>query len=49
MNTNITDTREYLDHIIKCTNMKCLTPEKVYGFWSLLRSDEHEISDVIIS
>ncbi|XP_057297990.1 coatomer subunit beta-like [Hydractinia symbiolongicarpus] len=28
VNTNITDTREYLDHIIKCTNMKCLTPEK---------------------
>lgn len=28
VNTNITDTREYLDHVIKCTNMKCLTPEK---------------------
>lgn len=28
VNTNITETREYLDHIIKCTNMKCLTPEK---------------------
>eukprot|EP00111_Clytia_hemisphaerica_P011216 TCONS_00032857-protein len=28
VNTNITETREYLDHIINCTNMKCLTPEK---------------------
>jgi coatomer subunit beta len=28
VNTNITNTREFLDHIIKCTNMKCLTPEK---------------------
>jgi len=28
VNTNILDTREYLDHIIKCTNMKCLTPDK---------------------
>lgn len=28
VNTNITNTREYLDHVIKCTNMKCLTPEK---------------------
>lgn len=28
VNTNITDLHEYLDHIIQCTNMKCLTPEK---------------------
>jgi len=28
VNTNITNTREYLDHIINCTNMKCLTPDK---------------------
>ena len=28
MNTNITDLREYLDHIVASTNMKCLTPEK---------------------
>jgi len=27
VNTNITNTREYLDHVIKCTNMKCLTPD----------------------
>lgn len=29
VNTNITDLREYLDHLIASTNMKCLTPEKV--------------------
>jgi len=29
VNTNITDLHEYLDHIIQCTNMKCLTPDKV--------------------
>lgn len=29
VNTNISDLHEYLDHIIQCTNMKCLTPEKV--------------------
>jgi len=28
VNTNITDLREYLDHIVASTNMKCLTPEK---------------------
>ncbi|ESO00164.1 hypothetical protein HELRODRAFT_101151 [Helobdella robusta] len=28
VNTNITDLYEYLDHLIKCTNMKCLTPDK---------------------
>lgn len=28
VNTNIKDLREYLDHIIQSTNMKCLTPEK---------------------
>ncbi|CAH1759392.1 14622_t:CDS:10 [Entrophospora sp. SA101] len=27
VNTNITDLREYLGHIIKSTNMSCLTPE----------------------
>lgn len=25
--SNITDLREYLDHIRKVTNMRCLTPE----------------------
>lgn len=29
VNTNITDLNEYLQHILKSTNMKCLTPEKV--------------------
>lgn len=29
MNTNIVDLNEYLQHILKSTNMKCLTPEKV--------------------
>lgn len=28
VNTNIKDLNEYLEHIIKSTNMKCLTPEK---------------------
>uniref|UniRef100_A0A8D8W0Y9 Coatomer subunit beta n=1 Tax=Cacopsylla melanoneura TaxID=428564 RepID=A0A8D8W0Y9_9HEMI len=28
VNTNLTDLREYLQHLIKSTNMKCLTPEK---------------------
>ncbi|KAM9408339.1 LOW QUALITY PROTEIN: coatomer subunit beta-like [Pholidichthys leucotaenia] len=28
VNTNITDLNEYLQHILKSTNMKCLTPEK---------------------
>ncbi|OZJ02582.1 hypothetical protein BZG36_04188 [Bifiguratus adelaidae] len=27
VNTNITDLREYLNHIMKSTNMSCLTPE----------------------
>jgi coatomer subunit beta len=29
VNTNISDLRKFLEHVIKCTNMKCLTPEKV--------------------
>ncbi|KAL3881649.1 hypothetical protein ACJMK2_028061 [Sinanodonta woodiana] len=28
VNTNISDLHEFLQHVIKCTNMKCLTPEK---------------------
>lgn len=28
INTNITDLHEYLDHLIRSTNMKCLTPDK---------------------
>lgn len=39
VNTNVTDLREYLSHLLSATNMKCLTPEKVrlehqvaYGF-----------------
>ncbi|XP_059061189.1 coatomer subunit beta [Achroia grisella] len=28
VNTNITDLREYLDHLLSSTNMKCLTPNK---------------------
>jgi len=27
VNTNITDLREYMEHVIKTTNMKCLNPE----------------------
>lgn len=29
VNTNIIDLNEYLQHILKSTNMRCLTPEKV--------------------
>ena len=29
VNTNINDLHEYLQHLIKSTNMKCLTPDKV--------------------
>ncbi|CAF98192.1 unnamed protein product, partial [Tetraodon nigroviridis] len=29
VNTNIVDLNDYLQHILKSTNMKCLTPEKV--------------------
>lgn len=32
MNTNLTDLHDYLQLLIKSTNMKCLTPEKVYAF-----------------
>ncbi|XP_033739799.1 coatomer subunit beta-like [Pecten maximus] len=28
VNTNISNLTEFLQHVIKCTNMKCLTPEK---------------------
>ncbi len=28
VNTNIKDLREYLEHVIQSTNMKCLTPDK---------------------
>ncbi|XP_060079498.1 coatomer subunit beta-like [Ylistrum balloti] len=28
VNTNISNLSEFLQHVIKCTNMKCLTPEK---------------------
>jgi len=49
VNTNIVDLHEYLDHIIQCTNMKCLTPEKV-GLsicWSILTDVIHRAcSDV---
>ncbi len=29
VNTSIVDLHEYLQHLVKSTNMKCLTPEKV--------------------
>ena len=31
VNTNITTLADYLAHVMKCTNMKCLTLEKVGG------------------
>ncbi|CAK8683401.1 unnamed protein product [Clavelina lepadiformis] len=31
VNTNICSLIEYLQHILNCTNMKCLTPEKALG------------------
>ena len=36
VNTNICDLLDYLHHILTCTNMKCLTPEKVHVLLSLL-------------
>ena len=30
VNTTLSDLREYLAHLLKSTNMRCLTPEKVY-------------------
>ena len=27
--SNINDMNQYLDHILKCTNMRCLTPKQV--------------------
>lgn len=29
VNTTLSDLREYLAHLLKSTNMRCLTPEKV--------------------
>lgn len=29
VNTNVSDLAEFLQHVIKITNMRCLTPEKV--------------------
>jgi len=29
VSTSITDVRQFLDHIVKCTNMKCITPLSV--------------------
>lgn len=29
VNTNVSDLSEFLQHVIKITNMRCLTPEKV--------------------
>lgn len=29
VSTNLTDLHDYLQHLIKSTNMKCLTPEQV--------------------
>ena len=42
VNTNISDLPAFLQHVIKCTNMKCLTPEKVccyervYKFYKIM-------------
>lgn len=32
VNTTLSDLREYLAHLLKSTNMRCLTPEKVLYF-----------------
>ena len=29
VNTNIVELNEYLEQLVKCTNMKCLTPKEV--------------------
>ncbi|KAM6950105.1 coatomer subunit beta [Lycodopsis pacificus] len=40
VNTNITDLNEYLQHILKSTNMKCLTPEKALsGFCGFMAAN----------
>lgn len=40
VNTNITDLNEYLQHILRSTNMKCLTPEKALsGFCGFMAAN----------
>lgn len=40
VNTNIADLNEYLQHILKSTNMKCLTPEKALsGFCGFMAAN----------
>lgn len=36
VNTTLSDLREYLAHLLKSTNMRCLTPEKVRNVKMLL-------------
>lgn len=36
VNTTISDLRDYLAHLLKSTNMRCLTPEKVFTFGNYL-------------
>ncbi|XP_023575094.1 coatomer subunit beta [Octodon degus] len=38
VNTNMVDLNDYLQHILKSTNMKCLTPEKVKFDREILKS-----------
>lgn len=30
VNTNVSDLAEFMQHVLKITNMRCLTPEKVH-------------------
>ena len=32
VNTNITDLSEFLEHLLRSTNMKCLTPKQVHSY-----------------
>lgn len=50
VNTNVSDLAEFLQHVIKITNMRCLTPEKVcfefncscrYMLFFLMNREEH--------
>lgn len=39
VNTTLSDLREYLAHLLKSTNMRCLTPEKVRIIFTYFLSD----------
>ena len=46
VNTNISGLKEFLDHVLKCTNMKCLTPEKVGIVVNLMSASQEKMPQV---